>query len=152
MDLAFRDMVHGCREPVSAHGNRRYHAGCDLSYNGPSWVRHAWESSVKTSMDGPTEKMSLLLTDYCEVRLEHKGIVLKLDLHSLFSRDRHYLARAKKILILALQLWLVTAVELQVWGYVRNYMSHAYKCVPLHLYVEHFAPLIQANPFHIHVR
>ncbi len=59
--------------------------------SGSRWMDHA-------------KKMSLLFKAYCEGLLEHVGTVLKLDLHSLFSRDRHYLARAKKILILALQL------------------------------------------------
>lgn len=49
-------------------------------------------------------EMSLLLIAHYEVFLEHVGTIRKLDLHSLFLEKHHYLARAKKVLILALQL------------------------------------------------
>lgn len=42
-------------------------------------------------------------------------------------------------------------IEFQVWGLVHTYVSYAYKCVPLDIYVDLFAPLIWANLFHIHI-
>ncbi len=95
--------------------------------------------------------LSSLLEGHREGHIQHVGTILRINLHSILSTERHYLARAKKTLMLALQLRLVTSIELQTWDFVKFGDFHFYECPPFELYLEHFAPILASNPFNIPV-
>ena len=62
-------------------------------------------------MDKATN-MHILFCTHAEGRLTYLGTKLKMDLHGLFSTDAYYLARAKKVLVMAIHLGLVDIVQL----------------------------------------
>ena len=93
--------------------------------------------------------MSSLLEAYKEGRVRHVEAIFRINLHSIFSTKHDYLARAKKALTLALQLGLVTSIELQAWDFVKFGEFHFYECPPFELYLQHFAPILASNPFNI---
>ena len=74
------------------------------------------------------------------------GTVLWINLHTLFTTDRHFLGRVKKVIMLAMQLKMVTKIELQVWEYISGDDYHFYQCVPFWLFLEHIAPCLRKNP------
>ena len=68
--------------------------------------------------------MSTLLRA-CQGRVQRVGTILRVNLHTIFATtERHFLGRAKKVLMLALQLKLVTKIELQVWDYISDTDFH----------------------------
>ena len=98
---------------------------------------------------GVAANLISLLRSHRKGRLQHVGTILRINLHTIFASNRQYLVRTKNILMLALQLRLVTAVELQVWDHVSDHDFHYYECVPIDLYIEHIAPIVASNPFDI---
>ena len=58
--------------------------------------------------------MRILFCTYVKGRLTYLGTTLKMDLGKLFSTDAYYLARAKKVLVMAIHLGLVDIIQFQV--------------------------------------
>ena len=48
--------------------------------------------------------MSNLLKAYSKGKVKHVGTILRINLHTLFSSSRFFLGRAKKVIMIALQL------------------------------------------------
>ena len=64
--------------------------------------------------------MSNLLKTYRKGKVKHVGTILRINLHTLFTSSRLFLGRAKKVIMIALQLHMVTQVEFQTWEYFSN--------------------------------
>ena len=60
--------------------------------------------------------MQILFCTYAKGRLTYLSTMLKMDLHSLFSINVYYLARAKKVLVMAIHLGLVDVVQFRFGG------------------------------------
>ena len=84
-----------------------------------------------------------LLRAYTSGRLVYRGATLTIDLHSLFSIEPEYLARAKKALMLALHYDLVSIVIFQVWGISHSFTIDYFDCIPFDLFLTHIAPLLR---------
>lgn len=95
--------------------------------------------------------MSSLLKVHCQGRIQHVGTILRVNLHTIFAIERKFLGLTKKVLMLAIQLKLVTKIELQVWDYIIDDESdlHYYECVPFSLFLEPIAPCLRKNPHHV---
>ena len=93
--------------------------------------------------------LSNLLKAHCQGKVKHVGTVLRINLHALFSTRSFYLGRAKKVIMLALQLHMVTKIEFQTWEYFSEDDFHYYECVPFSLFLEHIAPCLRDNPHEI---
>ena len=74
-----------------------------------------------------------------------------MDLHSLFSVEPKYLARAKKALMLALHYDLISVVIFQVWGTSRTFTIDYFDCVPFDLFLTHIAPLLRGGRPHVQI-
>lgn len=92
-----------------------------------------------------------LLLAHRQGRLQHTGTMLRINLHRLFTKDRRFLGRAKKIIMLALQLRMVTHIEFQTWEYLEEADFYYYKCVPFQLFLEHIAPCLRKNLRHVSI-
>lgn len=86
-----------------------------------------------------------------EGRIEHVGTTLTINLHTLFTTDFRNLGNIKRTIMLALQLKMVTTLELQAWDYIGGRTYHYYRCVPFSLFLEHIAPAIRKNPRHVKI-
>ena len=73
---------------------------------------------VRNYRRGIGSHMRNLFKAHRQGRNRHVGTILKINLHTLFTTDRRFLGRTKKVIIFALQLRLVTKIELQVWDYI----------------------------------
>ena len=89
--------------------------------------------------------MCNLLKAHAQGNVRHVGSILRINLHTLFSTRSFYLARAKKVIMLALQMRMVTKVEFQTWEYFNEDGYHYYECVPYELFLEHIAPCLRNN-------
>ena len=98
---------------------------------------------------GIASLLSNLLKAHSQGRVKHVGTVLRINLHTLFSTRSFYLGRAKKVIMLALQLHMVTKIEFQTWEYFSEDEFHYYECVPFSLFLEHIAPCLRDNPHKI---
>ena len=98
---------------------------------------------------GLASHLSNLLEAHCQGRVKHVGTVLRINLHALFGTRSFYLGRAKKVIMLALQLHMVTKIEFQTWEYFSEDDFHYYECVPFSLFFEHIAPCLRDNPHKI---
>ena len=90
--------------------------------------------------------MTNLIKAHRQGGIKHVGTILTINLHTLFTTDSHSLGLFKKVITLALQLKMVTKIELQVWEYISGNDYHFYQCVPFWLFLEHIAPCLRKNP------
>ena len=81
--------------------------------------------------------------------LEFRGMLLRVDLLSLFATDAHYLARAKKALMIALHLDIMSTVEFQVSSSTRSFHLDYLEFLPIDLFLTHFAPILKGAPRHV---
>ena len=95
---------------------------------------------------GVATHLSNLLLAHRQGRLQHTGAMIHINLHKLFTSDRRFLGRVKKILMLALQLRMVTHIEFQTWEYLEEADFYYYECVPFELFFRHIVPYIRENP------
>ena len=109
---------------------------------GPSRTNELGSQITEYQWGGRGIALIKLAEAYKEGKLSFVGTTLKLNLHNLFSEDTHYLARAKKILMLAIHFRFISAVELHVWGINRCFSIDLFECVPFHLFFTQFAPLL----------
>ena len=79
---------------------------------------------------GIASHMTNLLKAHRQGRIQHVGTILRINLHTLFTTDTHFLGLVKKVIMLAMQLKMVTKIELQVWEYSSGDNYHFYQCVP----------------------
>ena len=94
--------------------------------------------------------MSNLLKAYRKGKVKHVGTILCINLHTLFTSSQLFLGRAKKVIMIALQLHMVTQIEFQTWKYFSNDDDeHYYECVLFDLFFEHIAPCLRDNPHNI---
>ena len=101
---------------------------------------------------GPTATHILALSQaYTSGCLVYRGATLTIDLHSLFSIEPQYLARAKKALMLALHYDLVSIVIFQVWGTPHTFTTDYFDCVLFNLFLTHIAPLLRGQQLHVQI-
>ena len=91
---------------LTAIANHAYRPDCQLAYRMIRNPQHDYKKGVATHL-------SNLIMAHHQERIQHVGMVLHINLHTFFSSSHLFLGRAKKIIMIALQLRMVTHIEFQ---------------------------------------